>query len=375
MADLNSTIVRGKLRVTEDMNVNGNITGNGSGLTNLNASNISSGTLSADRLATSGATAGSYGPSANATPAYGAKFNVPYITIDNKGRVTAASTKTVTIPASDNIDTKNTAGATNDTGKLYLIGAKEQTDNPQTYSNRNVYRENYTLTTDTLSVGSIDSIDNYDIKIHVRDQNAAGLKDVGYFGLGKEGTELSLDGHLVTWGNDDRSHPFKPTNQANIVDPTAYYFNTGIALVDTNNAKCKLSFPGKSGTIALTSDLSTLLDKGTENSSMVTDQVIYNPVEMQKRLTLPSVGGIKIRIDGISGNEAPLFLLKGAASGNDHISALILSSLPIGATDISTLSATKIEQRAGSFTIQHRKYKTETDSILSPVFGFNEDHG
>ncbi len=54
MADLNSTIVRGKLRVTEDINTNGSIVGSsiigsGSGLTNLNASNISSGTLSADR--------------------------------------------------------------------------------------------------------------------------------------------------------------------------------------------------------------------------------------------------------------------------------------------------------------------------------------
>lgn len=102
MADLNNTIVRGKLRVTEDINANGSITGNGSGLTNLNAGNISSGTLSADRLATSGATADSYGPSKNATPAYGDTFNVPYITVDNKGRVTAASTKTVKIPASDN---------------------------------------------------------------------------------------------------------------------------------------------------------------------------------------------------------------------------------------------------------------------------------
>ncbi len=113
MADLNSTIVRGKLRVTEDINANGNITGssitgNGSGLTNLNADNIGSGTLSADRLDTSGATAGSYGPSANATPGYSGTFNVPYITIDNKGRVTAASTKTITIPASDNTDTHYT---------------------------------------------------------------------------------------------------------------------------------------------------------------------------------------------------------------------------------------------------------------------------
>ena len=80
MADLNSTIVRGKLRVTEDINVNGNVTGNGSGLTNLNASNIGSGTLSVDRLADSGVTATSYGPSTNATPGYSGTFNVPYIT-------------------------------------------------------------------------------------------------------------------------------------------------------------------------------------------------------------------------------------------------------------------------------------------------------
>lgn len=56
----------------------------------------------ATTLAASGVTAGSYGPSSNATPAYGATFNVPYITVDAKGRITAASTKTVKIPASDN---------------------------------------------------------------------------------------------------------------------------------------------------------------------------------------------------------------------------------------------------------------------------------
>ena len=50
-------------------------------------------------ISNSGVTAGSYGPSANATPAYGATFNVPYVTVDATGRVTAASTKTVKIPA------------------------------------------------------------------------------------------------------------------------------------------------------------------------------------------------------------------------------------------------------------------------------------
>ena len=86
--------------------------GSGASLTSLNASNISSGTLSADRLATSGVTAGSYGPSNNASPAHSGTFNVPYITVDNKGRVTDIATKTITLPSSGNTDKKVTQTAT-----------------------------------------------------------------------------------------------------------------------------------------------------------------------------------------------------------------------------------------------------------------------
>ena len=46
---------------------------------------------------------------------------------------------TVNVPWTD---TKNTAGATKSDSKLYLIGAIKQTDNPQTYSNSNVYIDN-----------------------------------------------------------------------------------------------------------------------------------------------------------------------------------------------------------------------------------------
>lgn len=64
----------------------------------LNASKITDGTLSADRLPTSGVTAGSYGPNGNQSPTQGGTFSVPSITADAKGRVTSASTKTVTLP-------------------------------------------------------------------------------------------------------------------------------------------------------------------------------------------------------------------------------------------------------------------------------------
>jgi hypothetical protein len=54
--------------------------------------------------------------------------------------ITAASDGNITIDSSfTDTDTLNTAGATNDTGTLYLIGAKTRTANPQTYSNSNVY--------------------------------------------------------------------------------------------------------------------------------------------------------------------------------------------------------------------------------------------
>lgn len=68
-------------------------------ITGFSAATINAGTLSADRLPTSGVTAGSYGPSANTSPDHGGTFSVPYVTVDNKGRLTAASTKTITLPA------------------------------------------------------------------------------------------------------------------------------------------------------------------------------------------------------------------------------------------------------------------------------------
>lgn len=54
-------------------------------------------------------------------------------------------------------DTKNTAGSTNSTSKMYLIGATEQNANPQTYSNEKIYGTNGELIADSFSMIGVDN--------------------------------------------------------------------------------------------------------------------------------------------------------------------------------------------------------------------------
>jgi len=61
-----------------------------------------------------------------------------------------------TMPANPNTDndTKNTAGSTNYSAKLFLIGAPTQAANPATYSNSSVYETNGTLYATSFKTGS-----------------------------------------------------------------------------------------------------------------------------------------------------------------------------------------------------------------------------
>ena len=56
-------------------------------------------------------TAKTYGNTSQQTPSHSGTFNIPYFTVDKYGRVTAASTTTVKLPASGNTDTKVTSAA------------------------------------------------------------------------------------------------------------------------------------------------------------------------------------------------------------------------------------------------------------------------
>jgi hypothetical protein len=53
----------------------------------------------ATTLANSGVTAGAYGPTASISPGFGGSYNVPYVKVDAKGRVTEAATYTFTLPS------------------------------------------------------------------------------------------------------------------------------------------------------------------------------------------------------------------------------------------------------------------------------------
>lgn len=71
-------------------------------------------------LASTGVSAGSYGLASAATPAFGASFNVPHITVDAKGRITSAATRTVKLPANPNTTYDLSAPANKTNGNVTI---------------------------------------------------------------------------------------------------------------------------------------------------------------------------------------------------------------------------------------------------------------
>lgn len=166
------------------------------------------------------------------------------------------------------------------------------------------------------------------------------------------GAYLSLTGHLFL--DEAGDHPDKPENKTGLSYMSyADYFDTGIAVVGKRTSSdlpsiIRLSFPEKNGTIAVTDDLSTLLDKGT--SSTVVNQVVYNPVEMKKNLSVPSLSGEKTTI---AGNSISTFELGGTKDESTGMSGLTLAGFSVtpSTNDVYT---TRIQQRSdGVFQIVH----------------------
>ena len=103
---------------------------------------------------------------ANATATNGNVYlnHLEESTVKSTHNIAGSGATSVTSDASGNItisstDTKNTAGTTNSTSKLFLAGATSQAANPQTYSNSSVYTTNGTMYATTFS-GSGASLTN-----------------------------------------------------------------------------------------------------------------------------------------------------------------------------------------------------------------------
>ena len=146
-------------------------------------------------------------------------------------------------------DTKNTAGSTDSTEKLYLVGTKTQDTNPQTYSNNQVYMTNGVLTTNSISANVIDS-SNTTLTLNV---NGSTLAE--FDGSLDGGTRIITYGYLTVWGDNDSNNVRKPDNKTGFTDLDTHYFNTGITLQNADgDTTYKLSFPAKSGTFATLDD-------------------------------------------------------------------------------------------------------------------------
>ena len=112
-----------KLATARNIALTGDVTGSASFNGTANASITAT-------LANSGATAGSYGPSSNSSPAHSGTFTVPQVTVDAKGRVTSAVNRTITLPAAGtSSDTKvtQTVTTTNNTYPLLFTYTANQT--------------------------------------------------------------------------------------------------------------------------------------------------------------------------------------------------------------------------------------------------------
>lgn len=151
MAQLKDSLITGDLRVT------GTIYGVGSALTALNANNISSGTLPVARGGTGQTSianiqAGKDGDGNTISSTYIKKSlgtaagDIIYFSAASTPAVLAKGSDGQVLKLSSGVpvwgtdnDTKNTAGSTDTSSKIFLIGATSQAANPQTYSQDTTY--------------------------------------------------------------------------------------------------------------------------------------------------------------------------------------------------------------------------------------------
>jgi len=103
---------------------------------------------------------------------------------DAKGHVTGVSVVSGKIPGNPNTDTKNTAGSTDSSKKLFIIGAESQAANPQTYSQ------------DTAYIGTDGCLYSGGVKVLTSHQDISGKMNANLKGVANGVAELGSDGKV-----------------------------------------------------------------------------------------------------------------------------------------------------------------------------------
>ena len=179
------------------------------------------GTLEANRtigLATSGATAGTYG--AASSPSHGGTFAIPSFTVDTYGRVTKATTVNVTLPADSNTDTKvkqTSVTSTTTTKYPVLMSYQSSPSSGQAYEAR--YNTGVTIGSGVLYGAAWNDYAEY-----------------------REGTDTFEPGRVICENGDDTLSLATERLQpgANVVSDTF-----GFAIGETEQAKTPIAVSGR----------------------------------------------------------------------------------------------------------------------------------
>ncbi|MBQ9657433.1 MAG: hypothetical protein IJV31_01525 [Clostridia bacterium] len=98
-------------------------------------------------------TKGSYGPSTDVSVTNGGNFKVPYVSVDEAGHITGASTKTITLPTTS--DTKVTQYNFTQNSDLRIILSNSATGNEETATVNKSNNLTYNPNTNILNTGNL----------------------------------------------------------------------------------------------------------------------------------------------------------------------------------------------------------------------------
>ncbi len=274
-------------------------------------------------------------------------------------KLTAGSNITIsgTTISSSYTDTKNTAGSTNNSSKLFLIGATSQTTNPQTYSNSNVYTSNGILYATNISEGGTYLSNKYleksvYVNTPVSDPTDQYQCDVANNGDSFE-VKVSYAKESGDIDNPTKQSMLKITPDGIIlsgdeVNRNDYYSVTGGLMYRMDGQDDNYKFK-----VLDSNDLTSVVSSG--NTSPITSGGVYNYVGLNFQTTLVAGSNITLENSTISASDT-----KNTAGSTNSTSKLYLIGATSQATNPQTYSNSNVYTSNGTL---FSTYLHPTDGI------------